>query len=66
MTFKKTTAGFACKIAEKADAEWGCPRNNASWEQATDVYGNVIAYHDDEGWFVLECLCGQDVSEVVA
>ena len=66
MKFAKTTPGFACKVAEKADADWVCPKENASWEQAADAYGNIVAYHDADGWFVLACLANEDVTGIAA
>lgn len=66
MTFTKTTPGHACKLADKADATWGCPERHASWQEARDPYGNVVAYHDADGWFVRTDLKDEDVAGIIA
>ncbi len=64
--FTKVQPGMACKVAALLDAEWACPEKFASWQQATDPYGNVVAYHDCTGWWIASNLSNADVSGIVA
>jgi hypothetical protein len=65
-TYTKVQPGKACKVAALLDAQWGCPESAASWQQATDPYGNIVAYHDSTGWWVAAELSDTDVSGILA
>ncbi len=64
--FTKTQPGTACKIAALLDATWDCPERNASWREAKDPYGNVVAYKDCTGWWVAAHLADTDVTGIIA
>ena len=60
--FTKTTPGHACKLAATCGAKWS---SNKGWEEAT-IGEKVIAYRDQDGWFVNSEWDCFDLSNVVA